>query len=258
MKLQTKSAADNTLDAGAKAIAGGLGGVAGFAVAGPFGGLLGSFLGNALPAMFEEVASRQLGRRERERVGAVYIFAETRLKELKEHGETLRDDEFFNETPQEGRRGVEEIVEAILVGGQREHEELKIPYYGNLFAAIAVTPAIDRPYANRLIRLAQELSLRQLNVLSIAANDQERQGLRQTDYRSSTSDLNGQQIALLGEIADIYHKGLINFSGEVLLGLSDVKPGAMKLQGDGTVLYHAMGLANINQGRKNEVKDLLV
>jgi hypothetical protein len=46
----------------------------------------------------------------------------------------------------------------VLLAAQREHEERKLRFMGNLIANLAFHPEIDRGYANYLIRLAEKLS----------------------------------------------------------------------------------------------------
>lgn len=53
------------------------------------------------------------------------------------------------------------------------------------------------------------------------------------------------QIFLASQAADLYHKGLINFSGDALLGLADVNPGKMDIQGVGVYIYQLMELVKI-------------
>src|ERR1051326_659774 len=66
-----------------------------------------------------------------------------------------------------GRSTAEEIAEAVLVAAERDHEERKLRYYGNLLANLAFSDGIDRAEANLLTRLAQGLSYAQLCLLSI-------------------------------------------------------------------------------------------
>ena len=49
----------------------------------------------------------------------------------------------------------------------------------------------------------------------------------------------------LQEIVDLYHKNLINVSGEVMFGLTDVNPSKLQVQGAGALLYNLMELRRI-------------
>lgn len=53
---------------------------------------------------------------------------------------------------------------------------------------------------------------------------------------------------VLYECMDLYHRGLINFGGEVLFGPTDVKPGSMTAQGLGADIYNLMKLSTIPLG----------
>jgi hypothetical protein len=44
---------------------------------------------------------------------------------------------------------------------------------------------------------------------------------------------------------DLAARNLVNASGEVLFGLTDVKPGAMNVQGPGAMLHNLMELSRI-------------
>ena len=50
---------------------------------------------------------------------------------------------------------------------------------------------------------------------------------------------------ILYECLDLYHRGLINFGGEVAFGLTDVKPGRMTVQGLGADIFNLMKLGLI-------------
>lgn len=50
---------------------------------------------------------------------------------------------------------------------------------------------------------------------------------------------------MLYECLDLYHRGFINFAGEVAFGLTDVAPGKMTVQGLGSGLFNLMSLESI-------------
>jgi hypothetical protein len=50
---------------------------------------------------------------------------------------------------------------------------------------------------------------------------------------------------VLYECLDLYHRGFINFGFGVALGLTDIAPGKMTVQGLGADLFNLMRLATI-------------
>lgn len=69
-------------------------------------------------------------------------------------------------------------------------------------------------------------------------------GLRDGDYRGQGS-FSKELYQVLYECLDLYHKGYINFGGEVAFGPTDIKPGSMTVQGLGADIFNLMKLALI-------------
>jgi hypothetical protein len=63
-------------------------------------------------------------------------------------------------------------------------------------------------------------------------------------------------VALLSEIFELEQLGLIN-SGEAVLGMTDITPGKMKVEGQGKMLYNLMQLNTINPKELEEISQLL-
>jgi hypothetical protein len=142
----------------------------------------------------------------------------------------------------------------FLIAEQREHEERKIVYYGNLLANIAVSPGGSKAHANLLIELGQNLSYRQLCLLALFAQP-DKSILRQENYHSILT-MRVYQIALLQEVFELDLIGLIT-SGSVVFGHTDIIPGKMHLEGQGEILYKLMELSKIDQTELNELSELL-
>jgi len=152
------------------------------------GGPVGAAAGGALEWVGLEFQNRFLVPRERARVGAVLAFAIERLDTLTRAGEKIREDGFFLDEVA-GSAGAE-IIEGVLLAAQRDQGEKKTRFYGNLLAAIATTPDIDRGLANLLLRRAQQLSYRQLCLLAIV---QERARYPLRDERLRPLDTSAQR-----------------------------------------------------------------
>ena len=192
-----------------------------------------------------EMAQRLLGPREELRIGATLAFAAEKIKSNMEKGEQIRQDGFFQKQPNE-RAAADEILEGILLVAQREHQERKLPFYGNLIANIAFHPGINRAQANLLIRLAERISYRQLCLLALfGSRDKQGFGLRQEDY-TKAENIGEAKVGLLQEIYDIYSQGMLNASGVALIDLGGVTPGKMNIQGMGAMLYNLMELWRID------------
>ncbi|CAG1020194.1 hypothetical protein DOJK_00162 [Patescibacteria group bacterium] len=229
-------------------IAGGAaGGAIGFFTAGSVGAVLGGITGPLLSFTFRRLANeikhRLLGKREEVRIGATIAFAAKKIQENIANGLQVRQDGFFQRQHTE-RAAAEEILEGVLLAAQREHQEKKLLFYGNLVANIAFHPEIDRAEANLLIRLGEQVSYRQMCLLALFMR-LDTSNLRQEDYRSN-GNVGTARVALLQEIYALYLQGMLNASGVALLSLADIKPSKIKIQGTGTTLYELMELWKVD------------
>jgi hypothetical protein len=230
-------------------IAGSLAGsAAGFLLAGPPGAFVGAAGGQVLKHTLKELAgeffSRTLGRREKERIGGVLIYAAEKVREKLDHGEKIRDDDFFTEDTS-GRDAASEVTEGVILAAQREHEEKKLRFYGNLIANLAFTSQIDRPHANLLVRAAQRLSYRQLCLLALAGFMELSNNvlpLRQGNYRNDPGAIGPLASPVLFELYDLYQQGLVHCGKAALLSIPDIVPANIRLQGPGANLFNLMEL----------------
>jgi len=259
-EADNSNAVDRLIGLGAE-IAGGIGGAAmGLLVAGPAGALLGGAASPALAHTLRLVAAesvkRALGRRERTRIGATLVFAAQKIQENLDTGRQIRQDEFFQEQPGK-RSSAYEVAEGVLVAVQREHEESKLRYYGNLLGNLAFHPEFDRAQCNVLIRLAQQLSHRQLCLLVIFSNRQ-RFVLRGHPYRGRQ----GTQMSLVvasvfQEIMDLFLRQLIDSGGRVIPDVTYLNPATLKVRGIGAPLCDLMELWTVPASELESVAALL-
>lgn len=183
----------------------------------------------------------------------VVIYAANRLQEYKDSGITIRQDGFFTGSNLDRSSG-EEIVEATLLTAQREYEERKIEFFGNLLAGIAVS-RLSRSYANLLIRIAGELSYRQLCLLSLFGQ-KDKFNLKQGDYREENITMTVDKIDVLQEVFKLEQMSLLN-SGNVLFGLTNITPAKMNIEGVGQILFKLMDLSRIRSDDLEGVAQLL-
>lgn len=248
-KRKEKLAVDDLIKIGSEIAGSAAGATIGFFTAGPAGAALGGATGPLLAYTFSrlgaEMRRRQLGPREELRIGATFAFAAERIKQKLANGEQIRQDGFFQKQPNE-RAAADEILEGILLVAQREHQERKLPFYGNLIANIAFHPEIDRAQANLLIRVAERISYRQICLLALFGSPEKQNlGLRQEDY-SKAGKVGAARVGLLQEIYELYSQGMLNASGVALIDLPGVTPGKMNVQGTGAMLYNLMELWRID------------
>ena len=236
---------NNGIEIAGSAVGGALGFLATGAIGAAVLGAGGAVAARALKHIGEEVSERILGPREKVRVGGVLAIAASEIKDRIDNGERVRTDDFFDEKPL-GRSDAEEVIENILLKSQREPEEKKLPYMGHLLSNIAFEPLISAQMAHQIIKVAEQLTYRQLCILQLAVVKQEF-GLRNGDYRAQGS-FSKELYQVLYECLDLYHRGLVNFGGEVAFGPTDVAPGKMTVQALGADLYNFMRLATIPKG----------
>lgn len=234
------------ISTGSEIAGGAVGGALGFLFGGPAGAALGGAGGAAAAAALkhigEEASERLLGPREQIRVGGVLALATEEVKERLEQGEQLRTDGFFDQN-ESGRSGAEEIAESVLLKSQREPEEKKLPYMAHLLSGIAFDSEISPELGHQMTKIAEQLTYRQLCILRLAVVKQAF-SLRSADYRGQ-SQFHKELYQVLYECIDLYHRGLINFGGEVMFGPADVKPASMTVQGVGADIYNLMKLSAI-------------
>lgn len=237
----------------------------GFLIGGPLGAIAGAAAGPAaartLRGLAVEFRERVLGHREEVRVGATISFASAKIKEKLEDGEQPRQDDFFTDA-EDNRATAKEVFEGVVLAAQREAEEKKVRLYGNLLANLAFEPDVDRSQANFLLRLGEDLSYRQLCLLSLFAQNtllpggNNRLNLRTGDYRDggvSSTEL----LVLLQEIYDLYQRGIVTNGGDAMISVADANPSQLSPVGAAAQLYNLMELWTVSTDDLNPLIRLL-
>ena len=249
-------------------VAGSVAGTAiGLAVAGPPGAFAGAVGGPVVERttlyLASEFKRRVLGVREEERIGGTMAFTINKIQENIDRGEQVRQDGFFRDEGNQ-RSAAKEVGESVLLAAQREHEEKKLPFYGNLLANIAFDSTISREQANLLVKEGQTLSYRQLCVVAfIAAKQlfagerhiselrpidglgQEAFELKQGSYEDAGGVSGMEQASLLHEIFDLHFRNLAS-TGTDLPGSTYIDPSRLRLVLLGYNLYRLMELWEID------------
>lgn len=238
----------------------GAGAFIGSVFAGPAGAIAGAAAGNALARKFsgtlDDMAQRVLSKREEARIGTVLFYTGEKIKSKIAVGFKIRDDGFFRDSPTD-RSSFEEIFEGLLISAKKDHEEKKLPYYGNLMANILFTSDIDKFQANLLIRVFEELSYRQLCVLALIGHKDEFK-LREDSYRSEgpAPPLGYKLISLLQEIKELNSRDLVAMSGNVMLSIPAINPAELAIQGTGGAIYEFAELDDLCRKDYDELNNI--
>ena len=230
----------------AEIVGGGIGSVLGFLAGDPaaaaFAGIGGAAVAGILKNIGQEFSERQLSPQENYRVGKVLAIATFEIHQRLKNGENLRNDGFFDEKPT-GRSDGEEIAEAIMLKCQREPQEKKILYMGFLKASIGFDSDVSADMGHQIIKEAEQLTYRQLCILKLTVV-KNRFGLRNENYRDH-GRFSKELYSVLYECMDLCQKEYITLEDEHALGLTDIVPRSMTVQGIGGDLFKLMKLSSI-------------
>ncbi len=245
---------NNTLLETGAAIAGAAAGSGiGVAIAGPAGAIGGAAIGavvqNAIQWIGKEVKERQLSKREEKKIGTVYELAKEKISKNIEEGKAIRNDGFFSSNGDD-RPSSEEITEEIMFAAQRESEEKKLPYLSNLYANIFFDETIDKPLAFQLIRMAEQMTYRQMQIISLiggmqlaiqAINFPGDTPLKKEQYTSVSGYTN---ISIATDIFALYREGILQ-SKSAILDPAGITPANLSVGGCGALLFNMMELTSI-------------
>lgn len=223
-------------------VSGAAGPVLGFLAAGSPGAVVGSAAAPVFHYSIAEFAQRMLSRREKARASTAMDFAAAKIQKKREAGYEIRGDGFFQEEPGD-RSAAAEVLEGVLLAAQREPQEKKLKFYGNLMANVAFDPEVSRDQANFLISLAEGLSYRQLCLLKLLGPGKrhEDRGLRQTNYMGGGLS-EPERVSVMQEVYDLYRRGLVESTGETPAKLEDIAPAKLMSHGLAFSLHNLMEL----------------
>jgi hypothetical protein len=226
---------------------------------GPIGAIIGGVAGPIMTHVIQvtvDALQRKLSTREKVRMASTIAFTVEKIEENINKGLKLRSDSFFYSEPN-ARSAAEEIAEGIIMIAQKEYEEKKLKYLGYLLANIAFNPSIDRPSANLLINVAEQLSYRQMCYLSLMMQKElfslSDGGYNLYEYIYSEPSYESLSLVSLGqEIYDLYQKDV--FRRDVISEPLDMYPVMANVSGIGFVLYH---LAELNYIETKELEEII-
>ncbi len=236
--------------------------VIGGLVAGLPGMLIGVTAGPIVTSIFkkigEEVQNRYLSSREEIRIGAVLTYALDKLKNLQDEGKHLRNDYFFTET-KNSRSSGEELLEGTILSAQREYEEKKVKYLGNLYANICTNNEIQKETANQFIKILNTVSFRQLCILQVL----NKEGIKNLGSKNTQRNIDNKlfQDDLLIEVRDLQTKGLLKL-GNVIVNELDRSSFLIKddisINQFGTLFCDMLSLNEIPNDELISIKKLLL
>lgn len=245
---------DSAFEIGADAlgelVGAGVGGVVGGPVGAVGGAILGSVMSHTLIDVKEEFLGRLLSSKEQQRVVAVADMTKSVIERNLGQGKIPRNDGFFEGSVNE-RSAAEEIFEGTLIAAQREYEERKLQILANLNANIAFDESITLGIANRLIKLATELTYQEILVLRILGllEGLERMGLYPGDggirKKKAYEGVSGiANIAVASDIFSLYRRSLV-YSKSAILDAAGINPSELQIAGYGALLFNLMELGNM-------------
>lgn len=217
-------------------------------VAGPLGAIGGALAGTVLEKGLQrignEIKSRVLSPKEESRIGTVYTYAVQKMDNNIRAGMHIRTDAFFEVADGE-RSANEEILEGILLAAQKEYEEKKLKYLGNLYANLAFTETVDSRMANMLIKIASELTFRQYVILYVVSMFQKPECATMPRKEPYELLLGVKMTTIATEFYDLYRCTLLH-SSEALLDAAAINPSKLTLVGYGSLMFELMELNEID------------
>ena len=218
--------------------------------------IIGDLITNSAERAISSAVQKQLARREQGRIGFALEITVKKIVDNQNKKLTINNN-FFNKE-EERRSAADEIFEQTLLVSQKEHEEQKIEYYGNLLGNILFCKQIDKSRSNHLIKIANDLTYTQLLIISVLYKNSSKEPyrLKSKDYRNGVRIAN-ETLFILSEIMELYHKGLILLPNDTLLGITCINPGKMEVQGVGNFLYSLMELNTLPKEELNTIIKLL-
>lgn len=229
------------------------GAIAGGAIAGTPGIILGASIPTIISKGFkkisDDVLKRSISKREEQKIGAGYIFAIERIEKNIEAGREIRDDGFINNGNILSDSNT--ILEGVTLKLQKEWELKKLRFYGYFLGNISFEKNIDFDYAAVLLKIAETLSYRQLCIIKVFKE----KGKPEIDltpienvYSRGLDDSNFN-FSLFSDLAEMDRLTVFQRRRPIKLG---APIGNCVLSDMGIKLYNLMNLAEIDETDYNK------
>ncbi|MGL5478730.1 MAG: hypothetical protein ACRDCB_06780 [Clostridium sp.] len=206
--------------------------------------------GKSVQALANKLDPCQLTEWEKKRIANCMVSAVDKIKENFKNGEKLRDDGFFEENSN-GKINAEEVFESIVIASQREAEEMKQIFYGNMLANIGFIEYLDREDFLFLLKMFEKLTYRQCLILAAFYMNFAHQSQKLANIFKENNELKGNDIQtkewiFYQEVLDLYQKSLL-FSGKIIFNVTQIVPSELITFGAGQELVYLAGLDRIVQ-----------
>lgn len=204
-----------------------------------------------------EIQNRFLSSREVMRTGAAYTYALDRIRQNENEGHTLRDDDFF-EPIANNRPASEELLEAIILCAQRESQELKLKFLGNLYANICFNSEISREHANQIIKNADILSFRQFCILQLFYERLEDTRALKIPKLKFDGKWEIKEVDIISETRELQQKGLISIDNRMNVSdlSSPIPLGAAAITLSGITFCELLSLDHIDNDILSKINDV--
>lgn len=181
----SKTKAKKLLERGAKLVPDIAPGVVG-AVVGGAGGAVAAGLGKVLMDQAADWTMRQLSDRQLDRIAEVMVWAHHYLEVSTAEGRFPRSEFLDGESDREDIH--QEVLEAVVAAARDAAERRRVRHLGAFFANFACNPGLSPDDAHQLLRLADEMSYRQMQVLQIFREMNGRSGWESNNIRELDRD----------------------------------------------------------------------
>jgi len=128
------------------------------------------YIGATIQTLFSEIGSdiisRTLSKKEQNRIGKAFYYALKKINDNSINNKPFRDDA-FTKYSSETLSEASEFLEAILIDAQKEYQEKKIKFLGNMYANSLFTGNLDKHWLFYFLKLCETLSFRQLCYIAV-------------------------------------------------------------------------------------------
>ena len=151
-------------------------------------------------------------------------------------------------------------MEGVLRKAQAEYEERKLEYLARMWATACLDERFGADKLNYMVKLAEQLTYRQLVILSIVgvmtmASNSNVFGLRDQHYEKAGLKMGSETSIMLSEIMVLHNLNCVKVIAP--LGHVQIEPSKLKIDTWGVALHIAMGLSKIGSKDRQPVIDLL-
>ena len=215
--------------------------------------------GKSIQALADKIDPCQLTEWEKKWVENCMVSSIERIAERINNGDELRKDDFFKEKPN-GKTDAEEVFESIVVASQRESQEMKQIFYGNMLANIGFVDYLDADEFNFLLKVFEKLTYRQCLILAVFyMNYIQKVNNIATVFKGYNpiqgENIKSKQWIFYQEILDLYQKSLL-FDGKILFNITQLIPSDIYTYGLGEQIVLLAGLDKIVENKNLTTKHL--